>query len=88
MKGFVVIFLFINLCGVIQVAGRNEKTYLTPFASPLIMKLKVCTVPECDGMIKYEKKIPSKEELWDKYCMGAPKQHRRFVEQYKIEKRA
>ncbi|QTP61629.1 hypothetical protein HUB92_01435 [Wolbachia endosymbiont of Wiebesia pumilae] len=47
-----------------------------------------CTVPECDGMIKYEKKIPSKEELWDKYCMGAPKQHRRFVEQYKIEKRA
>ncbi|WP_264703494.1 ankyrin repeat domain-containing protein [Wolbachia endosymbiont (group A) of Volucella inflata] len=47
-----------------------------------------CTVPECDGMIKYEKKIPSKEELWDKYYMGAPKQHRRFVEQYKIEKRA
>ncbi|WP_425386084.1 hypothetical protein [Wolbachia endosymbiont (group A) of Barypeithes pellucidus] len=47
-----------------------------------------CTVLECDGMIKYEKKIPSKEELWDKYYMGAPKQHRRFVEQYKIEKRA
>jgi hypothetical protein len=23
-----------------------------------------CTVPECDGMIKCEKKISSREELW------------------------
>ncbi|BEP31858.1 MAG: hypothetical protein WBIAU2_00850 [Wolbachia endosymbiont of Drosophila biauraria] len=45
-------------------------------------------VPEYDGMIKYEKTIPSKEELWDKYYMGAPKQQRQFVEQYKIVKRA
>ncbi len=26
-------------------------------------------VPECDDMIKCEKEIPSKEELWDKYYM-------------------
>lgn len=45
-------------------------------------------VPECDGIIKYEKKIPSKEELRDKYYMGAPEQQRQFVEQYKVVKRA
>ncbi|WP_447933085.1 hypothetical protein [Wolbachia endosymbiont of Dactylopius coccus] len=27
-----------------------------------------CTVPECDGMIKCKKKIPSKEELWLHGC--------------------
>ncbi|BEP32053.1 MAG: hypothetical protein WBIAU2_02800 [Wolbachia endosymbiont of Drosophila biauraria] len=34
MKGFVVIFLFINLCGVIQVAGRNEKNLLDTLRQP------------------------------------------------------
>ena len=33
-----------------------------------------CIVPWCDG-ISYER-LPSKEELWDKYYMDAPKRHR------------
>ncbi|WP_341810758.1 hypothetical protein [Wolbachia endosymbiont (group A) of Campoletis raptor] len=43
-----------------------------------------CMVPESDGILSSS----FKESLWDRYYMGAPKQHRRFVEQYKIEKRA
>ncbi|WP_353282229.1 IS3 family transposase [Wolbachia endosymbiont (group A) of Aleiodes leptofemur] len=50
-----------------------------------ILKRKFrCMVPESDGILSSS----FKESLWDRYYMGAPKQHRRFVEQYKIEKRA
>ncbi|WP_341821850.1 MULTISPECIES: hypothetical protein [unclassified Wolbachia] len=50
----------------------------------IIRKAIRCMVPESDGILSSS----FKESLWDRYYMGAPKQHRRFVEQYKIEKRA
>lgn len=40
-----------------------------------------CLVPGCDGL--YYNQWPSKEELWDKYYTGSPKQRRRYVNQFK-----
>ena len=44
-----------------------------------------CLVPRCAGV--YYNQLP-KEELWDRYCMEAPKQQRQCVERYNIVKRA
>ncbi len=42
-----------------------------------------CTVPQCDGMIKYEKTIPSKEELWLHGCARTTEAIRRAIQNSK-----
>ncbi len=43
---------------------KDDKETVTKLILEEIEGVLRCTVPECDGMIKYEKTIPSKEELW------------------------
>jgi hypothetical protein len=45
----------------------------------------ICLVPAFDGAIF---SLERKGALWDKFYTGAPRRLRRFVEQYKIVKKA
>ena len=47
--------------------------------------LPSCLVPRCAG-VRYDQL--RRDELWDRYCMGAPERQRQCVERYNIVKRA
>ncbi|MEL7431965.1 MAG: hypothetical protein AAGI90_05495, partial [Chlamydiota bacterium] len=55
-----------------------KRKFLVQSTSPTKISSR-CLVPECGGV--YYAHLPTKEDLWDKYYMGAPARQRQFVDQ-------
>ena len=72
----------VDLTGALKSKKREHFRTLDFSDVPLFLR---CLVPHCGGIMY--KEIPTKETLWDKYCMEAPERQRSCVEQYKIVKR-
>ena len=68
-----------------MVLSHHLKRITAATDASTVLDVLWCLVPRCAG-VRYSQL--GREELWDRYCMGAPARQRQCVERYNIVKRA